>query len=92
MEPRPKIHPNTLLRGTKMNRGTSRRDYLKMMAASAGLAAVAPLAVAQEGNTTKPAPQPGTPPDHDGRMKWWHEAKFGMFIHWGLYSVIGRHE
>lgn len=21
------------------------------------------------------------------RMKWWHEARFGMFIHWGLYSV-----
>jgi hypothetical protein len=18
------------------------------------------------------------------RMKWWHEARFGMFIHWGL--------
>src|SRR2546429_6186174 len=26
------------------------------------------------------------------RMKWWHEARFGMFIHWGLYSVLGRHE
>ena len=26
------------------------------------------------------------------RMAWWHEAKFGMFIHWGLYSVIGQHE
>ena len=26
------------------------------------------------------------------RMKWWHEAKFGMFIHWGLYSILGRHE
>jgi alpha-L-fucosidase len=25
-------------------------------------------------------------------MKWWHEARFGMFIHWGLYSVIGQHE
>jgi alpha-L-fucosidase len=25
-------------------------------------------------------------------MKWWHEAKFGMFIHWGLYSLIGHHE
>ena len=25
-------------------------------------------------------------------MRWWHEAKFGMFIHWGLYSVIGQHE
>jgi alpha-L-fucosidase len=21
------------------------------------------------------------------RMHWWREAKFGMFIHWGLYSV-----
>ena len=21
------------------------------------------------------------------RMQWWHEAKFGMFIHWGVYSV-----
>ncbi len=26
------------------------------------------------------------------RMKWWREARFGMFIHWGLYSVLGRHE
>ena len=25
-------------------------------------------------------------------MQWWHEARFGMFIHWGLYSVLGRHE
>ena len=25
-------------------------------------------------------------------MKWWHAAKFGMFIHWGLYSVYGHHE
>jgi alpha-L-fucosidase len=21
------------------------------------------------------------------RMEWWHEAKFGMFIHWGIYAV-----
>ena len=26
------------------------------------------------------------------RMKWWHEARFGMFIHWGLYAQLGRHE
>ena len=25
------------------------------------------------------------------RMKWWPEARFGMFVHWGLYSVLGRH-
>ena len=22
------------------------------------------------------------------RMQWWREAKFGMFIHWGLYSQL----
>jgi len=21
------------------------------------------------------------------RMQWWEDAKFGMFIHWGVYSV-----
>lgn len=30
--------------------------------------------------------------DRVRRMQWWHEAKFGMFVHWGLYSVLGRHE
>src|SRR5580700_8427468 len=24
---------------------------------------------------------------HEERMKWWSEARFGMFIHWGVYSV-----
>jgi alpha-L-fucosidase len=23
----------------------------------------------------------------DERMQWWREARFGMFIHWGVYSV-----
>jgi alpha-L-fucosidase len=26
------------------------------------------------------------------RMQWWHEARFGMFIHWGLYSKLARDE
>ena len=26
------------------------------------------------------------------RMRWWHAARFGLFIHWGLYSQLGRHE
>jgi len=25
--------------------------------------------------------------DKDVRMKWWRDARFGMFIHWGLYAV-----
>jgi alpha-L-fucosidase len=23
----------------------------------------------------------------DARMEWWREARFGLFIHWGVYSV-----
>jgi len=26
---------------------------------------------------------------HDQRIAWWHEAKFGCFIHWGVYSTFG---
>ncbi|MGS0527231.1 alpha-L-fucosidase [Zobellia nedashkovskayae] len=25
----------------------------------------------------------------DERMEWWRDAKFGMFIHWGVYSIPG---
>ncbi len=25
--------------------------------------------------------------DNDERMAWWREAKFGLFIHWGVYAV-----
>jgi alpha-L-fucosidase len=25
-------------------------------------------------------------------IKWWKDAKFGMFIHWGLYSIVGQGE
>lgn len=26
------------------------------------------------------------------RMEWWNHDRFGMFIHWGLYSMGARHE
>ena len=28
-----------------------------------------------------------TPAEHDARMAWWREARFGLFIHWGLYAI-----
>ena len=66
---------------------TSRRDYLKLLlggAAGSSLANLQPIAAAPSGQTAVPAP------DHDRRIQWWREAKFGMFIHWGLYSILGR--
>ena len=28
-----------------------------------------------------------TKEQRDARMAWWRDAKFGMFVHWGVYSV-----
>jgi len=28
----------------------------------------------------------------ESRMRWFKEARFGMFVHWGLYSLLGRNE
>jgi alpha-L-fucosidase len=36
------------------------------------------------------AKEPAT--SRDARMQWWREARFGMFIHWGIYSELGRGE
>ena len=33
-----------------------------------------------------PAPQESKE-EKDARMRWWREARFGLFIHWGLYAV-----
>ena len=65
----------------------SRRDYLKLMGAGA---AVAASNLSTTASATPMSVDEQT--DRARRMKWWHEAKFGMFIHWGLYSVVGRHE
>jgi alpha-L-fucosidase len=59
----------------------SRRNYLGLFGAGLSLAAARNAAAA-----------PGGDADREQRMRWWHQAKFGMFIHWGLYSVLGRHE
>src|SRR5215472_11075828 len=74
-----------------INEALTRRTLLK--GAGATLAASAlPLspmaAAAQEQRQSEVVPDP----TRERRMQWWHAAKFGMFIHWGLYSVLGRHE
>jgi len=40
---------------------------------------------------SSPNPQEAAPPHSpdDERMAWWREARFGMFIHWGLYAIPG---
>ena len=31
-------------------------------------------------------------PNDAQRIEWWREARFGMFLHWGVYSIPGRGE
>lgn len=44
-----------------------------------------PLSAAEPASANPYAQE--TKQQHDARMKWWREARFGMFIHWGVYSV-----
>jgi alpha-L-fucosidase len=53
---------------------------LKIIALAALAALCAGAALAQ----TKPAPAPRS---QDEKMQWFREAKFGLFIHWGLYAI-----
>ena len=63
---------------------------------------VTPTASASPEVKAKPSPKPKLTPDpehpvssipgetkeqRDARMAWWRDARFGMFIHWGVYSV-----
>jgi alpha-L-fucosidase len=68
----------------------SRRELLMVGAGAAAAGGVVNpgFAVGQTAEATRRAADP----DRERRMKWWHAAKFGMFIHWGVYSVYGRHE
>jgi len=61
-------------------------SLLLMMAVS-----ILPEARGQGGVTVEGADPSGvvaeTPAQRDERMRWWREAKFGLFIHWGVYAV-----
>ncbi|HTC82812.1 MAG TPA: alpha-L-fucosidase [Rhizomicrobium sp.] len=73
-----------------MKFSVNRRGLMAAAAAAPVLAAAQP-AIAQPPPGRDPAG--GTPnPDQQRRMQWWHDAKFGMFIHFGLYAAHGRHE
>src|SRR5450631_630310 len=57
----------------------------KLVLAGLLLAALAPVIVSA---AESPDPYAGeTPAQRDARMAWWRDARFGMFIHWGVYSV-----
>jgi alpha-L-fucosidase len=79
----------------------SRRNFLKGLGATGAITAAglhdlheqtAPAPLPTQVPDKNPPESPAVQADRARRMQWWHQARFGMFIHWGLYSVLGRHE
>ena len=54
-------------------------SLLALLLGGPALAADAAPAIAATQETTA---------QRDARMAWWREARFGMFVHWGLYSGL----
>jgi alpha-L-fucosidase len=76
----------------------SRRCFVKLstaVAVATGTMAAQPV-TAQEAGASPLATQHGMLPYQEEtrarRLAWWQQARFGMFIHWGLYSLIGQQE
>ena len=62
----------------------TRLKVLALLCASVGLLGAA--VHAEEAADPNPYAHE-TKEQKDARMKWWREARFGMFIHWGVYAV-----
>ena len=78
--------------------GLKRREFLKAASVGAG-ALTMPGAAGAKSKETKPVPSYLTGYEElyaknprKAAIEWFREANFGMFIHYGLYSLLGRHE
>jgi alpha-L-fucosidase len=76
--------------------GMIRTPLLRCVLAGAALGMVHDLSQAAFAVTQPPAAQTSESAElarweqsRDQRMAWWREARFGMFIHWGLYAPAG---
>ncbi len=60
---------------------------------SAILVAVMLMVPGAKGQAPAPPQLPAeTAAQKEARLAWWTDARFGMFIHWGLYAQAARHE
>jgi len=71
-----------------------RRDFLTAGTRAAMASAMTarmlslPMASMFADGTWSTTMTPGVPGADDQRMAWWREARFGMFVHWGMYAIL----
>jgi alpha-L-fucosidase len=78
--------------GTFTNRPLARPLAAALAVAGPILSCGSPSGGASENGAREPAPARSgsareSAADREARMAWWREARFGMFVHWGLYAI-----
>jgi len=78
-----------------MSQEMTRRDLLKMTGSAAAAAALGKATQAEQGSV--PAHLKGYEEAYaespiQASRAWFEDAGFGLFMHYGLYSLLGRHE
>lgn len=69
------------------------RHLITVMTSATVLLGISAGAFAAEAPASPPSgPLTDSSKLSDKRLAWWLDARFGMFIHWGSYSLAGRHE
>src|SRR6476469_5244709 len=58
-----------------------------VVAALANVKARGPFAISLRPSLDQPAAQARVDPAREARLKWFRDAKYGLFIHWGLYAI-----
>jgi len=61
---------------------------LSVILAAAFFVIQIPSGCAKEKLSRMNDPRRETEENRDARMQWWREGRFGMFVHWGLYSGL----
>ena len=77
----------------------NRKDFLWTLAGGAAALSLAKCSAAEEGQPGGRSEVGGpsaawmTPAELEAeRQAWFRDARFGMFIHWGIYSLLGKGE
>lgn len=89
--PSPWIRPTPRARPAARGTSSARIDRALLLAAASALGAAlaGPGAAATAAEAAPPAPAQLPPRAYPERLRWWAEARFGIFIHWGPVSLKG---
>ena len=88
----PKYGLSIVLLTNRQNMGTDARGYFPNVGPLDSLVACAIVSGAEVDARTRAAPSSLQSSERAAARAWFRDAKFGLFIHWGVYSQLGQGE